>query len=250
MTAKALTLQLPLRQEWSRRARLALALLGYAAATLALVAFWVQAAPVLIRPIFTWAGDLAPPTEATAPLQQHGSVVVLAAVVAAAIRIMHQFPLAFDAPTQQRFDTLQAPLLREGRLRLPPSRRRRWITAIARGGFTTLVSLGILGNAIEAVILFVASTLLYLALADVVHIPLGGWARVAARVPVVIRLIVGVIFVRVVATLVLNHAAALGGPSDLFRPFVLGTLITLVVLYLLAAPRQPGDRATPAEATT
>ncbi len=94
--------------------------------------------------------------------------------------------------------------------------------------------------------MFVASTLLYLALAGVVHIPLGGWARLVGRVPILIRLVVGVVVIRGVATLVLNHAAALGGPSDLFRPFVLGTLFTLVVLYLLAAP---GRQPTPAKAS-
>ena len=246
MTAKALTAQLPLRQAWSRRARLAVALLGHAVATLAMVAFWVQATPVLIRPIFTWAGDLAPPTDVITPLQQHGSVVVLAAVVASAVRMIHQFPLAFDPAIQSRFDRLQAPLLSDDRLRVPPSPRRRWASAIARGAFTTLVAVGIFANAVEAVVMFVASTLLYLALAGVVHIPLGGWARLVGRVPILIRLVVGVVVIRGVATLVLNHAAALGGPSDLFRPFVLGTLFTLVVLYLLAAP---GRQPTPAKAS-
>ena len=168
---------------------------------------------------------------------------MLAAVVASAARMIHQFPLAFDAATQARFDSLQAPLLTDERLRTPPSPRRRWVTAIARGALTTFVALGILANAFEAAVLFVASTVLYLALAGVVRIPLGAWPRIAGRVPILVRLVVGVVVVRVVATWILTHASSLGGPSDLFRPFVVGTLFTLAVLYLLVAPSGQPTRA-------
>lgn len=236
MLAKALTFQLPIRQAWTQRGRLAAALLGHAIVTLTVVWFWIQAVPVLIRPVFTWTGGLAPPTEAVNPLQQHGATVVTVAVASSVARMLHQFPLAFDAKAQAWFDTVQAPLQRRPFLAKPPSMPRKCVRALVRGGFTTFLAVGIFADLFEAVVLFATTTVLYLALAGIVPIPLGSWPRLACRIPVVLRLIGGVLAVRAGAAWLLHNPVTLGGPKDLFRPFVVATLFSLVVVYLLAAP--------------
>lgn len=236
MLAKALTFQLPIRQTWTQRSRLAVALFGHAVVTLTMVWFWIQAVPVLIRPVFTWTGGLAPPTEAVSPLQQHGATVVTVAVASSVVRMLHQFPLAFDGKAQDWFDTIQAPLRRRPFLSKPPSWPRKWVRALVRGVFTTFLAVGIFADGFEALVLFATTTVLYLALAGIVRIPLGPWPRLASRIPVVLRLIGGVLIVRAGAAWLLRNPVTLGGPKDIFRPFVVATLFSLVVVYLLAAP--------------
>jgi hypothetical protein len=67
-----------------------------------LVFAWVQTAPLLVRPVFVWPGR--PPTvDAIARLQENGGLIVLAAVLAAAVRVAVQAWLAGQAMTAVRW---------------------------------------------------------------------------------------------------------------------------------------------------
>lgn len=70
----------------------------------ALVWVWVQAAPTLIRPIFTWRGS-APTSEAMAPLQQQGLLLVVLALLMGIGRVvLERLPAAQRAAAAARHD--------------------------------------------------------------------------------------------------------------------------------------------------
>ena len=78
-----------------------------AALQAALVWVWVQAAPTLIRPIYTWRGG-APTSEAMAPLQESGMLLVALALLIGAVRVViERLPSAQRAAADARRDLCQ-----------------------------------------------------------------------------------------------------------------------------------------------
>jgi hypothetical protein len=213
---------------------MALAVAAHAVVTGALVWAWVQAVPVLIRPRFTWLGSLAPPADAVGPLQAQGDVVVVAAMAASIARMVHQFPLALEGDVQARFDAIQEPVLSTARSAKPPGAARLWLRAVAGSVTIVLVSCGILANAAEALVVLGAAVALYAARSGLVRIPLGGWPDLVQRVPLALRLLAAWIVIQWLAGQLLGNPLVTGGANDLFRPFVVTTLLALVIVYLLA----------------
>jgi hypothetical protein len=111
---------------------------------------------------------------------------------------------------------------------------------------TTLLASGILANIPEAVVLLGGTFAVYVARTGLVTIPLGRWPDLIGRVPMVVRLIGGWIAVQALAEQLIYAPAVTAGPEDLFRPFVVTTVLGLVVMYLLAP--YAGRRAQAARA--
>src|ERR687885_291998 len=104
LTASALRRVTPLPGQALRRPGLAATLAEggiYAAAGALLVYSWIQAVPILQRPIFTWPGG-TPTVEAMAQLQQRGGWVLLAALLGAVVRVALEALSWADAGARER----------------------------------------------------------------------------------------------------------------------------------------------------
>jgi hypothetical protein len=212
----------------------AIALAGHAIVSGALVWAWVHALPVLIRPRFTWIGALAPPDTVFTPLQTQGDIVIAAAVVASLVRMMHQLALASRKDVQARFDVLQAPVISVARLATPPSRARLWVRSASAAVMTALLACGILANVAEVLIILGGTFALYAARAGLVTVPLGRWPELVTRVPMVLRLLAAWIAIQWLASQLLVNSLVTAGQEDLFRPFVVTTVLGLSIAYLVA----------------
>jgi hypothetical protein len=227
----------------------AIALAGHATVSGALVWAWVHALPVLIRPRFTWIGALAPPDTVFTPLQTQGDVVIAAAVVASLVRMLHQLALASRKDVQTRFDAIQAPVIEAARLATPPSRARLWIRSASAAVMTALLACGILANVAEVLIILGGTFALYAARAGLVTVPLGEWPELVTKVPMVVRLLAAWIAIQWLAGQLLVNPLVTAGQEDLFRPFVVTTVLGLVIAYLVAPhAAQRAGRASEREA--
>ncbi|MCC2313353.1 hypothetical protein [Cellulomonas xiejunii] len=111
-------------------------------------AVWSSAAPLLIRPLFVWAGS-SPTVEAIAPLQERGVWLAIVLGLAAVGRVLLD-RRALVGPTARLSQVLGAGLAQQSRTVLS-GRTRAVLGAV---GLTFLLS-GLIGNALEAVVVLV-----------------------------------------------------------------------------------------------
>jgi len=120
---KAVRRRLLARVRLPRRARLAADAGLQAVLSAGWVLAWVHAAPTLIRPVYTWQGS-QPPIGAIQPVQATGWVVVAAAALAAAARIVLEYRLGRRMPLLQRLTRLPARRRRRAARTTPGTARR------------------------------------------------------------------------------------------------------------------------------
>jgi hypothetical protein len=239
--AKALVAPLAPPASWDRRLRLGIAIAAYVIVTYALVYFWTQMVPLLVRPLFTWSASGArnPTKLAVAPLQQHGGTVVAWAVAVALARMAIQAATVVRSDLAARLDAAQAPLRAAGPVRRARRRLHPWIAAVAATAGTILLLAGIMETWEEAVALGAVILAVRAARAGLVPVPLGPWPRLARQVPAVVRLGVGLIVIHEVAASVLP--GRLNAQAQSFQPLVVLVGVAVIVFYLLV-PTPSGTR--------
>jgi hypothetical protein len=240
IATKILLAQLALPDRISRHNRFLVAIVGHAVVTGVLVYFWVNAVPVLVRPVYTWWNVMIPPG-AIIPLQTQGMVLVWVAVGTSFLRMVLQGLAAFRPELESRVDVHRRTLASYSEHRsvgrvLPP-----WIRAVCAAAWTTLLLAGMLQSWLEAAALGGLITVLVAAHRRLIPVPLGPWPRIIERVPLLFRLAVGILIAHYGGQSVI---AAQMHATDSFRPIVLITGLGLLIFFLLnpglSKDRPPG----------
>ena len=245
---KGLLAQLPVPVSWPTPIQIALSAGGHAGLTYFLVSLWVQATPVLIRPMWVWQLDQLSARDVSLalvqPLQQDGSLLLGLAVAASLLRMGLQWYVVLDERRGARMSALQERLRRWAGVPSAPGRIRRLGRVIWRTAVGTLLLAGMLATwadaAVLAAVLFVAG----LVQMRIVPIPMGEWPATAARIPLLLRLIAALIFV---SLLIQPLAERLVDPqAATFRTFLAMTVLAMLV-FMVLLPAPPLSRAQEAK---
>jgi hypothetical protein len=201
----------------------------------ALVFVWTNAYPPLIRPIFTWVGS-SPTIEVIAPVQTQGMVLVALGVFGGAGRaLLETLVPRFSPGAAAAIATRQLRVVRAMPARAP--RVAFWLSAPLGGAFLTLLTAGVIGSWLEAVLLFTVFTASFLLRRVVWRVPV--WADLMRRIPLVVRLAAGAVASYAIATLVLQ----ISSEQTSFFPLVISTALSVLVIALLL-PASPTATAT------
>ena len=217
--------------------RITLAVVTQVALTAALVYLWSLAAPVLLRPVWTWRGEL-PTVEAIRPLQEDAATLAWVAASVAGLRIGVQALLVTVRSLAARAGVIEHELCRA--LPAPPlyDRLPAVVRGVMTGIVTTLLLAGLFSAWAEAVVVFSTVTFFQLARTGVVPVPLGSWARLMDRIPVLVRFAAGLVIVFVVGQWFLPDRIR---SAETFGPQLVFLLLGLAVFYLLV-PTVPGHQ--------
>jgi hypothetical protein len=199
-----------------------------------LVYVWLQSAPLLVRPVFLWAGQ-TPTVPAIAPMQEDWPLIVAISILAAIGRAVAQLLLAVkigqpDRMTQleERFRTAApiVPLLS----RLPLALR-----LVMRAAMLTLVLAGLYAALWQALLSFVVLLGAQFLGAVLSARAMKGYARIVNKIPRLIRLIVVVVPVYLLGSVVLSFYLDRGQLS--FLPFLVLTIVSAILMSLLSPAR-------------
>ncbi|HKT00712.1 MAG TPA: hypothetical protein VJT31_14370, partial [Rugosimonospora sp.] len=210
----------------SARPRPPTALAATAAALIAaaLLWAWTHTVPTLIRPVYTWSGG-QPPTDAIAPVQTQGAVLIVLALAVTAARVV-----AEDVAARRPRPVSPAPPAT-----LRPARPwPLWVSVPLRTLLTTFLMAGLF-TAWWHALAFAAVFAGALALRGTVLERSGAWARLVNRVPLLLRLLAAVAVSFVMAQVLI--APAWSG-TDSFLP-VLASATTALLVAALLLPGRP-----------
>lgn len=208
-----------------------------------LVYAWANAAPVLIRPVYTWQGG-QPPVAAIRPLQTQGQLLAVTAAAVAAARVVLE-----ELALHPRVVALALPLS----IALPLAVRRRprtaGVLATLAGAFgLTLLLAGLIGSLTEGALVLLFFVLLLWARDRIRASP---WPplRLIGTVPELFRLALGFALGYFLSA---RLVAPQWNTTQTFRPVLLAACCSLAVMTLLMAPapaRRPAapDGAGPGE---
>ena len=233
IATKGLLARLPLVHRLSPHGAVYAAMAAHALLSAALVFFWARAAPILLRPAFTWPGG-SPSVAAMSILQQRTWLLSAVAAAVSLARVRWQGATVLRPALAARMDALEAELGAAAPVE-PLTARIAPVPRVAmRAAAVTLLLAGMIGGPVDLLLLGGTAAAVE-ALRSFVS--LGAWARLMERVPPLLRLAAGLAVVYALAAAVLR--TALYGSS--FRPIAVLTAAALVVFYLLA-PGSPGPR--------
>jgi hypothetical protein len=190
----------------------------------ALVYVWTQAAPILVRPAYTWAG-YTPATEAIQPVQATGWFLVFLAALAGAARPVLQLAAERRMPASGA--------------QAAPMRRPSASPVASLGGsalqaaFTVVLLAGALEGLLDALVAWVVLTAI-LAGRRLLAGRIGGYVALAARVPILAR-VVGAAALSFLLSRTVLDLTFTATPS--FRPVVLAAVLSLVVFTVLLPER-------------
>jgi hypothetical protein len=216
-----------------------------------LVFLWAQSVVVLLRPLFTWVGG-APTVQAISPVQTQWIYLVGVGAIAAAGRVLLQRKLAPTAPRAAAATMLQRQRFTgegQGILEKVPGLVRIVIPPVV----IAMLLAGTYESWVDAIIVAVVVAVLGLWRSRLIRIiPLPSqWSLTIRRIPSLIRLAIAPFIGYWLSTLVLTPMwtnAAFG-----LRPVMIGSLLTLLVFYVLfpplpvvpGPPPQPQPQAQP-----
>jgi hypothetical protein len=192
----------------------------------AMVYSWVQVAPILIAPVFTW-NNLTPPAAATAPLLDHGWILAIVAVTIAAARLFAGTWAVAQPEIKNRLVQLQRTITT---LR-PRTRWPIWAAAITRAALMTLVLSGFFAGWLDALVCGVFLILIGIAQADWIG-RLRLWTRLVSYAPVIVRLLLGVTIAFVVGRVIFKHRLP-GLSYNNYRPLLLCLAAAMTAIALL-----------------
>ena len=245
MLTKALLVQLVPSTHLSRSIRFGLAVVGQAALTGVLVYLWTRAMPILIRPIFLWRG-INPFDQAVAMLQVHGVPLVYVALVASIVRTTLQGMTIFRPHLGSRLDTIQNQLHSAAPITPITQQVNPWVHTVGQSIWSTLLLTGMIYFWYDAVLLGTLIFLLQAARARLIPVPLGPWPALVQRVPLLVRMVGGMIVIYYLSRSFLEAQIQV---TSSFRPIVLLTSVALIVFFLLN-PGLPGEQHREKEQTS
>lgn len=192
---------------------------------------WVNAAPVIIRPLYTWRGG-TPPVSAVAPLQGQGQWIVRAAVAALLARLVLLWLVSRHEHLRRRMWPVEVALLRGPFPQPWLDRTPVVLRVLVTAALATLLLSGLFESWWVAGIMFAALVLLGLVHAHVIALPIDGWRRLMGIVPALIRI-----------SVVIGLAAVLGSAfveAQLRRESFTGLALFMLVPIALALAVNPG----------
>lgn len=218
--------------------RIGIALVAQVALTAAAVYLWALAAPVLLRPVWSWR-DLEPTVEAIRPLQEDAATLARVGALAAALRLGIQALLVTVRSLAERVTAIEEELERP--LNAPPlyDRLPRAVRGLVSGALITLLLSGLLAGWGEAAVVFVIVSGFELLRSGVIPFPWGAWGTLMDRIPVLLRFVVGLVVVYLAGQWFLPERIR---DSATFRPQLLFLLLGLSV-FLVLIPTVPGNPA-------
>jgi len=218
--------------------RIGIALVAQVALTAAAVYLWALAAPVLLRPVWSWR-DLEPTVEAIRPLQEDAATLARVGALAAALRLGIQALLVTMRSLAERVSAIEEELARP--LDAPPlyDRLPRGVRGLVGGALITLLLSGLLASWGEAAVVFVIVSGFELLRSGVIPFPWGAWGTLMDRIPVLLRFVVGLVVVYLAGQWFLPERIR---DSETFRPQLLFLLLGLSV-FLVLIPTVPGNPA-------
>lgn len=198
-----------------------------------LLAFgWSQSAPLLVRPMFTWAGQ-QPTVPSISPLQDGAKWIVIAAIIASAGRMAIQLRLARSIgagePASDRMTAL------EDRFRTPEpvkpllSRVPLVVRLLLRTAVLTGMLAGLYASYVQAGVTFAVLFVAQLLSSPLLPLDLGAYARFMAKVPRLVRLLVALLPVYLLGNVMMR---AFRNRSS-FVPFLLVAVVSAAIMALL-----------------
>lgn len=190
----------------------------------ALVWVWANTVPTLIRPVYTWRGDI-PTVEVMSPLQEHGWVLIVLATLCGAARVVLERRWLPRPVVARRAKSLGDVLKGAATRRPLPA-----VVAVSlKVVLTTFILAGTLGTWLDALALAFVLAFMLLARQYVVG-RLQAWTQLVSRLPLLLRLAVGTVINYYVATQIIT---LMWDSTSTFRPIVVSVVISLAVLLLL-----------------
>ncbi len=199
--------------------------------------FWASAAPVVIRPVFTWSPEsginrMQPPAGAIEPIQENETWIARWAAIAVLIRIALIWWIPRSESRRRRVETVELRLLEP----IETERENRSLanalwTSFAYAVIGVLLLAGIFTDlwvaAAVAAVFFVAR----LAKLGTIPLPTRGWRSAVARIPVLVRFGFAVLVMNGVAKAV--FASYLSERNDfqfMAIPVVIGVILLTVLV--------------------
>lgn len=217
-----------------------------AAAAAALMTFvWTQAAPWLVRPVFTWTFAGAPTDPAIIPVQVWGGAIVGVAAATAGVMAWLRIGTAeAEHAGEVKFDDLEDYDL--GELEAEPGEGIAFVSRLATHLFAVFVLGGLITGIIDLV-LFGAAALAAQPLAMRV-LAAPALRRALVAIPWIVRFAAGFAITFVIGVLVTNavYQPVLGSE---FFPLVVTTTVGLFLFHVLLGAEEAEDRAERAGAT-
>lgn len=192
-----------------------------------LVYLWTQSAAVLLRPLFTWREATIPP-EAILGLQERSILLATLAAAASVLRIGLQALTTCSSAYSSYLDGVQEQLASASPVTPLVERVPLPLVVVVKAVGATLILAGLYSFWLEGVMLGVLILFVIAARRGLIPVPLGRWPDLIERVPIVLRLIVGLL----VASLLAFPVSALLETSETFRPLAALVAVSLVVFYL------------------
>jgi hypothetical protein len=205
----------------------AAAAIVHAALTFALVYFWTQSVPLLIRPLFIWRG-LSMTDQAVVPAHTQGLTIAAAALVASVARMSLQGLTTYTPRLRAALDPAMARLAASPPLIPLAERVPRPPAVLGRALATTLLLAGLYLSWAEWAVLFVLVLLIEAARVGLLPVPLGPWPKIVLGLPLVVR-VAGTF---VVLLLLANVLAPVVQRAETFRPLILLTGMSLLVSFI------------------
>lgn len=225
LTLPGLEEKLPELTLTQRRIMTGIAAVIQAGLMAALVYVWTQAAPTLIRPVYTWQGN-QPPVAAIQPLQVNSQILVVVAAILGVIRIVIEYQSLNNPSVKKRASVLQQVLTERASSRPFPV----WIAVPIKAAFSTFMLSGILTGWQDAIIVGVL-LLLAMLLRESVLIRLDTrWINQICRVPLLLRIVVAFAINYFLAVKIVE---VMWNSTSTFLPIVISTILSFVVFALL-----------------
>lgn len=236
LAVRALRAQMSLPSGRAADARVVLDILIGGGLAASFTYFYVQALPMLIRPLFVWQ-DMSPSVDSVAPAQRHIWVFVLVAFVVGAARVLVEYGAGLLDPggIGRRAAALDVP---------GPS---LWtgLPALVRIVVAAVIGTGVLGGLlldwVEAGLLFAGLVVVH-AVRILLPERLPAWPRTVERIPAILRFPAALGLSYLISSWIVS--GRLSGQS--FLPLIWGLLAALLCMAL-AFPA--GSEAPPATAS-
>jgi hypothetical protein len=188
------------------------------------VFLYLQGLAVLIRPLYTWQGQV-PPTDAVSLVQTWGWAFAFIALIAAILRILMEYGMATLSPEAIGgvAESLEERVRSGFWERLPATAK-----TIAQAAVGTLVLAGLLDAWSSALILFAGLLIVGWARRSLA-VQINVWTRMIGRIPALLRLAIAVGGAYLLSFVLLT--GRLYGSS--FQPLVWALIISLMLTALL-----------------
>lgn len=229
LAVKGLVVQLRLPWQAARSTQLGVGVVGHAVTSVVLVYLWAQSVPVLIRPVFVWPRG-TPSVSAMSVVQTRLAPLLVAVVLASLLRMALQIRTVVRPETGLRLDEVELALSR-ATLSDPWWERARPITrTVAAAAVTTLMMSGLFTDWRDAAVVGVVVLLLGAVRYGTLPLPVGGWQALTDRVPLLLRMAIGMaLTLGIVRTILAKGYASEGS----FRPVTIGVVAAMVVFFLV-----------------